>query len=241
MNVVVFGASGATGRRLVRQLLDNNVKTRVVIRDKNVFMTQVNPGINAELLECIEGNITGFEQSDYEKLIGDYDVVVSCLGHNITLSGIFGQPRMLVTDAVRNITEALLKTPRKNVKFVLMNTVANRNRANNEKYDLKDRIILKLIRWFLPPHKDNECAAMYLLNNQQKFAGKLEWVAVRPDGLIEEKNVSEYEVFETTQRSPIFNPGKTSRINVAHFMYSLIADEELWNKWKSGMPVLYNK
>ena len=69
----------------------------------------------------------------------------------------------------------------------------------------------------------------------------IEWVAVRPDGLINENDVTEYEVYPSPIRSAIFNAGKVSRINVAHFMSALLNDENLWNKWKGQMPVIYSK
>ena len=69
----------------------------------------------------------------------------------------------------------------------------------------------------------------------------VEWTAVRPDGLIDEEKVSEYEIHPSPIRSAMFNAGKTSRINVAHFMADLITDNNTWNKWKGQMPVIYNK
>jgi hypothetical protein len=66
-------------------------------------------------------------------------------------------------------------------------------------------------------------------------------VAVRPDTLINEDIVTEYEIYASPARSALFNPGKTSRINVGYFMAKLIVDNELWNKWKGQMPVIYNK
>ena len=42
-------------------------------------------------------------------------------------------------------------------------------------------------------------------------------------------------------RCAIFNAGKTSRINVGHFMAALITDDNTWNLWKGQMPVIYNK
>ena len=68
----------------------------------------------------------------------------------------------------------------------------------------------------------------------------IEWVAVRPDGLINEENVTNYEVYPSPIRSAIFNSGQTSRINVGHYMADLITDEIVWNKWKGQMPVIYN-
>jgi hypothetical protein len=65
--------------------------------------------------------------------------------------------------------------------------------------------------------------------------------AVRPDTLINEDEVTEYEVHPSPTRSAIFDAGKTSRINVGHFMAELITDDELWNRWKGQMPVIYIK
>jgi hypothetical protein len=58
--------------------------------------------------------------------------------------------------------------------------------------------------------------------------------------LINEVEVSEYTVHPSPLRSPIFDAGKTSRINVADFMVSLLKDKELWEKWKYKTPVIYN-
>jgi hypothetical protein len=69
----------------------------------------------------------------------------------------------------------------------------------------------------------------------------IEWAVVRPDTLIDEDEVTEYELHPSPTRSAIFNPGKTSRINVGHFMADLIADSDIWTQWKGKMPVIYNK
>ena len=68
----------------------------------------------------------------------------------------------------------------------------------------------------------------------------IEWIAVRPDTLINEGEVSKYTVHPSPIKSPIFDAGKTSRINVADFMVSVLKDEELWKKWKYKTPVIYN-
>jgi hypothetical protein len=64
---------------------------------------------------------------------------------------------------------------------------------------------------------------------------------VRPDNLINEDKVTEYVLFPSPVRSAIFDAGKTSRINVGHFMASLITNDNLWSNWKGQMPVIYNK
>jgi hypothetical protein len=53
--------------------------------------------------------------------------------------------------------------------------------------------------------------------------------------------VTEFELHVSPTRSAIFDAGKTSRINVGHFMADLIAEPEIWQQWKGQMPVIYNK
>jgi hypothetical protein len=101
--------------------------------------------------------------------------------------------------------------------------------------------VLSLLNILLPPQKDNVQAARYLSHNIGENNSKIEWIAVRPDTLINEEKVSEYEIVESPKRSPVFDTGKTSRINVSHFMIEFLFNNELWNMWKFKMPVIYNK
>lgn len=93
----------------------------------------------------------------------------------------------------------------------------------------------------MPPQSDNEKAADFLRADIGQKNKLIEWVVIRPDTLINEDNVSQYELYASPIRSTLFNPGKTSRINVGHFMSRLIVENDLWNKWKGKMPVIYNK
>jgi len=122
-----------------------------------------------------------------------------------------------------------------------MNTAGNSNRDLGEPVSFGQQIVIGLLRLLLPPHVDNEQAADYLRTQIGPNNPAVEWAAVRPDSLIDEEAVTEYELHPSPTRSAIFNPGKTSRINVAHFMAELIADEKVWNKWKGQMPVIYNR
>ncbi|MFT4818011.1 MAG: hypothetical protein ACI97Y_000139 [Pseudomonadales bacterium] len=91
-----------------------------------------------------------------------------------------------------------------------------------------------------PNYTDNEQAAEYLRTQIGPHDGFVEWVALRPDGLIDEAEVSDYEVHASPTRSVIFDAGKTSRINVGYFMTELITDDTTWSRWVGKMPVIYN-
>lgn len=238
MKVLVIGATGATGRLVVKHLLDININVKAVARNKSLVLNEFK---NNDHLEIIIGNISEFNLNQNIEFISDCDAVVCCLGHNISLKGIIGKPRMLVRDSIKNVCNAIERSKKDKVKLILMNTTANMNRKLKESYSYKDKIVLSLLTFFLPPHKDNVKAASYLSNVIGEYNSKIEWIAVRPDTLINEEKVSEYEIMESPKRSPVFDAGKTSRINVAHFMIELLLNAELWNRWKFKMPVIYNK
>lgn len=122
-----------------------------------------------------------------------------------------------------------------------MNTAGNSNRDLDEPRSLGERCVIGLIRLLVPPHTDNEGAADYLRTSVDPNEGAIEWVAVRPDTLVDEDSVTEYEVHPSPTRSAVFNAGKTSRINVAHLMAELMTDDDTWSRWKGRMPVIYNQ
>lgn len=239
MKVFVAGATGTTGRLLVEQLLNRSVSVKTVVRDKNRLPEKIRRHENLSITEAALLNLSDEELS---KQVEDCDAVASCLGHNLNFKGIYGKPRRLVTDSVRRLINAVKSNqPEKKVKFVLMNTTAVRNPDLNEDNSPGEKIVLGILRGVLPPHVDNEKAAEYLRNDIGQSDSLIEWTAVRPDGLIDFEEVTDYTVHQTLQVSPIFDSWKTSRINVSHFMAELITNDETWNKWKGQMPVIYNK
>ena len=160
----------------------------------------------------------------------------------MSFQGIFGKPRKLVTDATKRLCSAINEgEPKSTVKYILMNTVGNRNRDLPEKISFSEKCIIWLLRLLVPPHIDNEEAADFLRTKIGQDDNTIKWVVVRPSSLIDEEDVSEYKTHPSPTRSAIFNDGKVSRVNVAAFMNKLITDQNLWEKWKGQMPVIYNK
>ena len=238
MKVLVLGANGATGFNVVTQLLKQGINVKALTRNVEKFDSLK----NGENIEVIKANILEIDNQMLKQYLTDVDAVISCLGHNITLKGIFGKPHTLVVDALKKIvstTNAMNRS--KTMKIILMNTTACINKQQNEKFKNNETFVMKAMRSLLPPQRDNELAIGYLIDNVGISNKHIEWIAVRPDTLINEVEVSEYTVHPSPVRSPIFNAGKTSRINVAHFMVSLLKEENLWEKWKYKTPVIYNK
>ena len=97
MTTLVVGASGATGKQLVEQLLSMGQKVKVIVRPTG---KTTDTWKNNDKISIIRANISEISMNEMMDYLIDCQSVASCLGHNITLKGIFGKPRKLVTDAV---------------------------------------------------------------------------------------------------------------------------------------------
>ncbi len=239
MKALVVGASGATGKHLVEQLLEMGQSVKAIVRTPENLP---NSWKENERLTIIQGSISEISKAQMVEYISDCDAMASCLGHILNLKGIYGKPRKLVTDAVKLVCESVKQNaPEKPVKVLLMNTAGNSNRDLDEPISVAQKMIIGLLRLILPPHVDNENAADYLRTEIGQNNSTIEWVTIRPDTLLSDEQVTDYELHASPTRSALFNPGKTSRINVGNFMAKLATDDNLWNKWKGQMPVIYNK
>lgn len=238
MTTLVVGASGATGSLLVEGLLNRGETVTVIVRSIDTLTehSKAHPS-----LVVIKASLLELSDSDLARHARGCDAIASCLGHNLTFKGMFGQPRRLVTDAVQRLCKAVrVSKPENPVRFVLMNTTGNSNRDIPEQISFAQSCVITLLRLLLPPHVDNEKAADYLRTQVGKNDSEIEWLVVRPDGLIDEVKVSEYKVYASPIRSAIFDAGTTSRINVGHFMADLMTGDDVWEQWQGQMPVIYN-
>lgn len=238
MTILVLGATGATGTHLTRYLLGQGHFVRVIVRSARRLAPDIRSHNN---LRAIEANVLDLMPSEMAKIVIDCDAVASCLGHTMSLKGILGAPRKLVTDAAKLVLAAIQLNSRSTpTKYVLMNTTGCSNRDLNEEISVAQRVVIAALRLILPPHVDNEEAADFLRVGIGQNSQQVQWSVVRPDTLIDSDDVSTYALHVSPIRSAIFDPGKTSRINVAHFMGSLMENDHLWNTWVGKMPVIYN-
>jgi len=237
MKVLVLGATGATGRLVVQTLLQQQHQVVALVRETDK-LDPLNTEFGNQFTQ-IKGTALTLSDEQLSTLITEADGVVTCLGHNLTLKGIFGAPRMLVRDSIKRIVNLTCDQRSVPLKMVLMNSSGVRNKDQHEPISLMQHLVLILLRVLLPPHRDNEQAANYLRTlDVSKY--KVQWVAVRPDALIDQGQASEYDLHPAPIRSAIFDSGDVSRINVASVMSRLLTDSKLWQEWKGKMPLVYN-
>jgi hypothetical protein len=166
--------------------------------------------------------------------------VISCLGHVLSIKGVLGPPHDLVTKATTRLCRAIeaLK-PETPVKFILMTSVSvNAAGSIDKRRGAFEKGLLWGLRGVLPPARDNQEAARFLQEGIGPSHPFVQWVAVRPDTLLEGE-VSAYTLHEGLVSS-LFAPAQTSMANIAHFMCELVTSPTAWAIWKGKMPVIIN-
>jgi uncharacterized protein YbjT (DUF2867 family) len=235
--VLLVGGTGRTGRRVLQQLLARGVRVRAIVRRGEKLPPDVpkNPD-----LTVIEAGLLSLPNDELLRHLGGCDAVVSCLGHVLSLAGIFGPPRDLVTRATTRLCRGIeALQPAAPVKLVLMSSVSvHRSRGLDPRRGAFERAFLWLLRGLLPPARDNQRAADFLLGKIGPTNAFVQWAVVRPDSLLEGE-VSGYALHEGLVNS-LFAPGSTSMANVAHFMCELVTEPEAWSRWRSRLPVIVN-
>jgi nucleoside-diphosphate-sugar epimerase len=250
--VLVVGATGATGKHVVHQLLSQGHKVKVIVRSKDRMLEAVN-GIDEKkqftadnpLLTITEASLLDLSDDELQNQVNNVHAVVSCLGHNMDFKGIWGHPRRLVTDATQRLTTAIKTASNKDSscgpkKFVLMGSdgVANPAGTDNMR-PWSERTIMFLLRHLIPPHADNEQAAELLFQSYPADSSPLEWTVVRPTDLVDGP-VTTYQLKDKPVGS-LFGSGIATRSNVAACMVDMIRNDKLWHQYKFQMPVLVDE
>jgi len=89
MTTLVVGASGATGRLLVEQLLERGQRVKIVVRSIENLPEMIRSHTNVSLVHASILELGELEPAEH---VRGCDTVVSCLGHNLSLRGLYGPP-----------------------------------------------------------------------------------------------------------------------------------------------------
>ncbi len=235
--VLLVGGTGRTGRRALQQLLGRGVRVRAIVRSRAKLPPDLagNPG-----LTVIEASLLSLPDEALRQHLRGCDAVVSCLGHVLSLKGVFGPPRDLVTAATTRLCRAVeALQPPAPIKLVLMSSVSvHRPGGLDTRRGPLERAFLWMLRGVLPPARDNQRAADFLVDEIGPRHAFVQWTVVRPDTLLDGE-ASEYAVHEGLVNG-LFAPGTTRMANVAHFMGELVTDAKTWADWNGKLPVITN-
>jgi uncharacterized protein YbjT (DUF2867 family) len=235
--VLLLGGTGRTGSLVLSQLVERGVSVRAIVRSAERLPAGVS---ERETLTVVEADLLSLSGEYLRRLTQGCDAVISCLGHSASFQGMFGAPRDLVTQTAMRVCRAIeTLQPAEPVKFILMSSVSvNQPAGRDTRRGRFEKAVVALLRGVVPPARDNQRAADFLCLGAEPAGRFVEWVAVRPDSLLDGP-VTLYSLHDALVSS-LFAPDSTNRANVAHFMCELAQDSRLWGEWKSRLPVVVN-
>ncbi len=202
MKMIIFGATGKTGRELVLQGLEQGHEITAFVRNPDKL------NMEHPHLHIVQGNVTSYEEVNAAIAEKQYDAVFSTLGAKSPF-----QRDLRLVEAVRHITRAAAE--QKAGKIVHISFVGTR--ADAGKLGLLYRWITPLVmRNLLADHRDKE---------QIVSSGAANWVLVQPPLLTNGERTGSY-YYETAIRQLPSSKLKISRANLAEFMLKLAQQSE---------------
>jgi len=236
---LLLGATGGCGKEVLIRLLERGVSTTVIVRDEQRLPVAARRHALLSVVIAPEGHLTLGEDALREHV--RCDAVISCIGHNMTRKGIFGQPRLLCADTTKRVCEAICSiAPVEPIKYIVVSTEGvDRPDGLDPPRGCVERFVLWLLTKLLPPHADNMAVVAYL--HEHVSGGKnphVAFCAVRPSDM-KDGDASDFTLHGTLQNG-LFKAGTTTRANVGEFMANLVTKPDVWAEWKTSYPQILN-
>jgi len=166
-NLLIFGATGKTGRELLRQGLDQGHKLTAFLRDPaKLEPTHTN-------LQAVEGNIHDAASVEHAVQSQPFEAVISALGTYIK------EPVTPIADGTKNIIEALSKHGPK--RFIVVSSLGAGD-SKGEGNWLVSYIQKRFLKHVL---NDKDWQERHLIKST------LDWTIIRPPQLTDEPEVHE--------------------------------------------------
>lgn len=202
MHLVIFGATGGTGRNVITQGLDNGYHITALVRNPaSLHIQNVN-------LSVIQGDV--LNPKDVESVVKGQDAVISVLGNKARDA--LWKPNTIISDGVKNIISAMKKRKVKRLLFVASFGV-NKHIFLPEKVFIQ--IVLKNIFADIPKQEA-------LIQESG-----LNWTIVHPARLV---NTTRTGTYKKGGNLPIGLFSKIARSDVADFLLKSIQDKTTLNK-----------
>ena len=196
MKVLIIGATGATGRVLMREALEQGYEVTALARNPSAVAPEdYRPRV-------LEGN--ALDASEVETAVAGQDAVLSELGTRR------GRPTTLFSESTHNLISAMDKH---GVRRLVCITGIGTGDSKGHGGFLYDRIILPFVVKNVYEDKDRQEEAIK--------QSELDWVIVRPAQLTDEPARGEYRVF----LGGAYAAKKISRADVAAFMLAQLTDD----------------
>jgi uncharacterized protein YbjT (DUF2867 family) len=174
MRIVVLGANGGTGRRLVQQALAAGHDVRAITRQPQSFPVR-GPG-----LEVVAADAT------MDVPVGGFDVVLSTIGTPFTR-----RPVMLYSRSTATVLAAMRREGVR--RLVVVSSSATEPHHHAEGGFLLNRVLQPLVTATIGKSTYDDMRAMEKLVRDSN----LDWTIVRPSGLFDSDSVTRYRLSDS--------------------------------------------
>ena len=283
--VLLFGATGGCGSQVLTRLLRRGVLVTAVVRSAERLSDDVKSHDNLTVVVFPNGHLfAGTTRKDdgkddgnalndsftrrLDRYVRECECVVSCLGHNLTLKGMFGRPRQLCVETVRQVCDAVArqKGARKDIasseeeqKKEDENTTTNTNNeplrlivvstegvsrfdGADPKRGALERALLKALYFLLPPMKDNVEVVRFLHELKETNETSTPSHRVVEFCAVRPSDMRDGEESpheaHAELQNGLFDAGNTTRANVGAFIADLVTKPETWARWRNAFPHL---
>ncbi len=178
MAILLLGASGRTGKIILKKLNERDEKLTILVRNKNKFKDI------PEKVRVIEGN--PYLKADIQKALNGVNLVISAL--NLSRANDFPwsplrSPKDFLSHSITNLLEC---SDSKDLKIVAISAFGVGDSKAEMPFWFRWLVYNSNIKF---PYLDHEIQENLLKNSGKNF------VIIRPVGLTNDKEKSEYQVF----------------------------------------------
>lgn len=208
--ILVFGATGGTGRLVVQQAIREGHHVTVVLRNPDAFT------LRDERLDIVKGDV--FQPHTFEGAIAGKNVIISCLGIQTR------EPTTVYSEGINNIMSAMQK---ENIRRLICLS------AGAVIVPPKGSFMTKLVIKNILQRIFKNLYADMLLMEKAVSESDLDWTIIRPPWLRDTRHTRKYRA---TINDSLDNPSKISRADLADYIVNHLTDEETF---KSRVEISY--
>jgi putative NADH-flavin reductase len=208
--IIVFGATGGTGKLVVEQALDAGWQVTVVVRDPDAFTLQ------HPQLRIVRGDV--FQPDTFANALAGQDVVVSCLGARDR------KPTTVYSEGIGHIVKVMQD---KNVHRIICLSAGAVIVPPKGSFMVKFMTKNILQRLFKYTYAD------MLVMEKILSGSRLDWTVVRPPWLRDTRQTGKYRV---AINDHLQSPSKISRADLAGYIVDHLVDEKTF---KARVEVSY--
>ena len=166
MKVVIFGATGFSGKAILKEALLKQYEVTILVRNKSAI------SIDAKNLTVVEGNV--LDKKTVAEVLKNCDTVIQCLG--VGGKG-DGKPTTFISDATKIIVEEMEKQQIK--RLIAMSNVGAGNSISFQPWFFTKIILPYFMKWLNVLIDDKNRMEPIIMNSE------LDWTIVRCPNIVD--------------------------------------------------------